>query len=499
MPWSPAFKAELRKTRLHPRYRLEVLPVRGYLPGAGLNLHSHPGRMGRPSALSLEGASVQAGQLNLGDWSHTTGQLSVGIRSSIDIRAGIPRGALVRLLVGFHGWDEGAYQPVWLGQYQDCKRQGSGSWQLVARSITGALNSRFTQTYTLAPLFAEVTETELTEDYVAGVTDPIEVASTAGLEKLTGGVYLVQVFPDSGEPFFLTATAKTGTEISGLSSSGAFGTNDADASSGSRVLLCALLEQNPVEAALTVLTSTGLGTNGAYDLGPESWGLGLPEATIDLADCQRSIEHVSPSTGTSTWGIYSVTPQLNPYSWLTSWMNPAGLWIGERQGQLTVRAAIAPGRLAYGWEPIHDREIVAIRSYSAWDPARPVEYALMALQDPGGTTFYGDEHLDTRPVLERVDVEALFLNTTDFLNHRALMGARLADYHTRIGEVFEIECVGWRLAHLAPGDHILMGSKWLSMRVKPEGLSMVLSVQPNWFGASTTIRAVHLQARNEFA
>lgn len=44
-----------------------------------------------------------------------------------------------------------------------------------------------------------------------------------------------------------------------------------------------VLEGNPVDLALQVLTATGAGTNGAYDVLPEPDGLGIPQALVDVA------------------------------------------------------------------------------------------------------------------------------------------------------------------------------------------------------------------------
>lgn len=43
------------------------------------------------------------------------------------------------------------------------------------------------------------------------------------------------------------------------------------------------IEVNPVDVILTVLTSTGQGTNGAHDLAPGEFGMGIPSTAIDTA------------------------------------------------------------------------------------------------------------------------------------------------------------------------------------------------------------------------
>lgn len=56
-----------------------------------------------------------------------------------------------------------------------------------------------------------------------------------------------------------------------------------DRSAGARVTQVTPLEGNPVDLALEILTSTGAGTNGPYDVLPSSQGLGVPASLVDTA------------------------------------------------------------------------------------------------------------------------------------------------------------------------------------------------------------------------
>lgn len=494
MPWEPFFLDALRGRRLSPQYRLEVAPVPGFLPGLGLHLHSHSRGYGHPAVLSLQGASVQAGLLNVADWSHSVGSLSIGIRSTVDVRKTIPRGILVQLMMGLAGWDEEDYQPIFRGQVQDIRWTGQ-QWQLSARSLLGAISTRFGSE---PSLFHELTSTTLASGYSPTDTE-LELVDKTGLAALTEvGSYLVLVTPDAGSPFFLTATGLSGETLEGVSATGQFGTTAGAATAGNTVQICAYLPQDPVEAALTVLTSIdGTGGNGPYDLGPDSWGVGLPFGYVDLDDAILTRNAIRPGSGDPWWDIYSTGPQPNALSWLQGILQPAGIWLAERQGCITVRSVQDVGELTYGFSPIFDRDIVSITA-SAWAPEQPAEYRQLDVVGPTGTATELADPLDSRPgvALKTNTLPYAFTNEANWV---AKVHSRLFDWHTKVGESFEIELVGWRYAHLCPGDLILLGSRYLRTRYDQESVALVTSVQPNWFGASTRIRALHLRDVSQFS
>ena len=48
------------------------------------------------------------------------------------------------------------------------------------------------------------------------------------------------------------------------------------------------ISDNPIDIALQLITSTGTGTNGAYDTLPAAWGMGVPVAYLDLVEIERT-------------------------------------------------------------------------------------------------------------------------------------------------------------------------------------------------------------------
>lgn len=490
MGWSNAFHDWLGRPRRAPRFLVETVPVSGYLPGATLHVASHAGYSGYAQAITR--VSQTAGALHTGDWACTAGGLVVGLRNSIDLRKNDPRGTLIRMLVdGGRGVPR---EPVFLGQVQDVRRSADGGWELVARSMLSALVTRFTQTSDEAGLFYDLPESgvELTGNYNPGDTT-VEVASTAGAETLSGGLYLIEVTPDSGDPFFLTAT---GTDVGpirfkGVSATAILGGTAAAATAtagNSSVRICAYLERNPVDAALVTLTSTGTGGNGSYDVGPASWGYGMPFEHIDQGDCLTTRSIITPSSGSEDWDIYSTTLQDDGATWLQSILGPGGMFIADRQGQLTIRCAPGLNDISYGLHTLTDREIISVNSYSRWDPSQPAEYGAYRTLTASGSAITQLEQLESRPAIRSRWVQMPFIGQNESA-WRIALNSRLSRLSTMIPEAFEVTVSGWRLAGLCMGDRLLLQSRLL--RLQDLGPAMVLSVQPDWMGGTTKIRAVH--------
>lgn len=470
----------------YPQYLLEVVQIPDYLPGVNTEVASHAGIVGSGSQISPQNSRIQAGYLHPGDWTYSVGTATISVRSSSDYRT-LPRGLVMRLRVGFHGWAADRFEPVFLGQLQDVKFDGV-YWAFELRSLVGALHTRWTENSINSQLFYQLATTTLTVAYTAGATD-ITVDDTTGLAASPGGDYLVQIFPDDGDPFFLVGTSKTATTVTGLSAAAQIGTTAGDAAIGNEVVLCAYIEQHPVDVALTVLTSTGVGDNGPNDTAVASWGLGLPHDLIDFDDCETTKSATSPASGSTVWDVYSTGAVEDASSWLREILQPAGMWIGERQGLITIRAATPNGEW-YDIQGLVDEDIVEIRGYSSWSPNQTVEYAGISTTTASGTGQAAtDTDFATRPTLIYAKYELPYSeeNETAWANKN---NERLQSFVFNIAEEFEVVCLGWRLATLTPGDGVYIQSRFFSPRAEGAYVAFVVSVQPDWFGATTTLRLI---------
>lgn len=108
----------------------------------------------------------------------------------------------------------------------------------------------------------------------------IPVVGTADFAAATGTQFYIIIDDE-----VISYTGKTGTTFTGCSR-GALGTTPAAHAINARVKNFVVLQDNPINIMLRILTSTGLGTNGAYDDLPASAGLGIPQADAAIASME---------------------------------------------------------------------------------------------------------------------------------------------------------------------------------------------------------------------
>jgi hypothetical protein len=501
MGWSAAFIARLHEPNYRPRFLLETVEATEFLPGTqslALSSHYMPGYVQGLSG----GSRIGASRLEIGDWSASISEMTINFRGTIEIRRSITRGQLLVLRVGWPGWPASDYEPVFHGHVVALDRAGD-EWSITMRSVVASLTSRMTQVIDDCALFSGVEDGEIAAEYEAG--DPqVVVLSTAAAEADQGGSYLLQLFPDDGDPFFLVSdTVDPPFTFEDVAATACLGTTAA--TSSGRVVFCAHINRGPVDAARRILVSTG-GTNGPYDTLPMSWGIGIPDSMLDHDDIGVTLDLVE--TGLPAWRIYATEPQDDGLSWVQSVLSPAGIIVTERQGLVTIRAVSPADVRVYADFGISDADIISFDRQEAWDSGNPLEFAYFALTEPSGATLDDGslvptvvvgETLETRPASGARTVHLAYLDAdeTDWCN---AVAARLAPWSTRPAELVALTCRGLRLAYLAPCDSITINSRHFSTR---DGSTsprlMVLSAEPDWWGGTVRlVAAYHPPTEEEF-
>jgi hypothetical protein len=532
MPWTGAFidRLALDGTAKEARYLLEsIAPVSGKAFGGDLRLSTHT-EPGYAALIAREGHSVSWGELSPRSWTMTRGAVTIALNLSgaADIRPYTRRGQLVQLRVGFRGWSAGEYQPVWVGRVRSLSYE-AGRWRLQIEELPGALATRWTGTAGEQALFHDLASTTTTGTIGAGhVTVP--VVDTTGFRNDGSGTGAIVVTANNGSQYIDTYTGTTAASFTGCDDA-VYGTGTLEqpdditlaalkllavkgyplnayrpqlalaattTGAGSTVGEVALIRDHPISAVLKILASTGGATNGAFDVLPASWGFGLPQGFIDTDDAAW-FESESNPTGADEWDVHAIEAIENPGAWMEGWLSPAGFYIVQRQGALSIRCARLPWRSQTpGHLVITPANTVRIESYEAWAMETPDEATTSYAVDGSGTAGTGQtEDLVALPGGGTVEHGPLTMCHTNQANWLTEVENRLCPWDLRTAERVVITMAGWAAATSAPGDSAVlvtdilpgdrMGRAWSGSR-----RGLITSVQPAIFGATTRVVVLFL-------
>lgn len=167
--------------------------------------------------------------------------------------------------MGFQDLDESAYATVFVGKIL--------TYTLEADNTFYKFQTTDLQRDTKQNIFTALTNVTVP---VAPGDVTINVSDTSAFASATLGKFYFRINDE-----VIAYTGKTATSFTGCLR-GQLGTVAAGASVTDTVLNFIVLQNNPLTIALQILTSTGLGTNGAYDVLPASCGLGIPQASVNV-------------------------------------------------------------------------------------------------------------------------------------------------------------------------------------------------------------------------
>ncbi len=505
MAWSLAFQERLRLAKVQPIVVVRKLEVGGGFLGAW--------RFSTATDSLLAGA-IRGGVSDAGtsvsprDWSTTIGAFSVTVGSSSlrDLLRVLARGQLAEMLVGFPGQGLADFERVRLGQLWGMRRNAEGTYTLEFRDIIAALGSRITTNVAQLELFytgAVVGGGNIaTTDYTAG-DGTLNINSSANFVKQddAGGSGslpgLIYITPTTGDPFYLTYTGSTGTTLTGCSGTGALGTTAVDADIGDSVDALAYIDDHPADMARRVLLSSGAFATSGYDTLPASWGYGLPERLVDGTDMSKTRTRTQPASGSDDWDFYSAAQQENGLTWLTTALQGGGFFLTQRQGSITVRAAVDP----YDHPPdaeLSDADVYQYLDHEVWDSRLSRDYArtmTWSAELPTKTTV---GTLAGLPADQTFTIDASAFVWTNQSAWRTELDGRLSVWALRVPE--RVRWIGPAyLAALTPGDVIRLqsdtlggrmdyahGAKGIVTRVIPKWLAWTCEVEvsllPGWDG-----------------
>jgi hypothetical protein len=420
------------------------------------------------------------------------------------VAAAVRRGALCRLLVGEVGWSREQYQPLRIGRVQgvSCSHPDLISvevWDLVTalRSRLSALSTSSGAEDRQLLFYDSATSTTLSGAYTVGDTT-LNVTATTPFNRATGGTGAVRLTNTTlGRTFYLTYAGTGSGTLTGVSSSGQYGTTAVAVGSAGAVQAIPLLAGHPVTITRRLLTSTGAGGNGAHDLYPAPWAFGLDEDWLDSADLSiMQLSLLVLSSGSYTWTGLPDSAQVDALGWWSQYLSAAGLWICTRQGQIVMRAARDPNTASVLIaEALTDADLLrdSAPSVEWYPPDVPVSYTrhtvtgtgspATSLQSvsclPAGSTLAPDLY----DVLQGVSAEQAI---------REEVSGRCAPWAHRVPEVVSLEVTGIR--GYCPGDVLPLTLSGLRGRLSGtrqgyrERPVMVLEELPDLGRATTRLR-----------
>lgn len=501
MPWSPELITKLGEPTFSPLFRL-----------VGENVIDGVGRLAEAftiphNRIVIEQSSADgAGRLQTagGIISVSRGSFSVAIAATPEEFVGTlgsvaRRGSVIRLEIGWPGLDTEDYEVIQRGVLRNIRQRGA-VFVLECDSMIGYLQSRTIPVGgnggTEALFYNVTVSTVLIGAYVVG--DATVNVLTAGWTANGAGLYCFRITPDSGDDFYLTATGKTFNTFTGCSAVGQFGTTAGNAALGNAVASAFHDEANPTIVARRILTSRGAVGNGTYDYYPSSWAFGLPAEILDDVDIEWWRDVTFPASGSGVYYLVVDEPQPEALTWLEAWLNPAGYFLCERMGLITIRALHPVGgdaAVGTSWESpgttqigLHD--IVSVDDHERWDSTASAEYEGLTITDGLGvesTQFSGVPPISRPSAYESIGPSVPGIRGNETALKTEVL-SRLAPFAHRISEVLSITCRGWSLATLAIGDIVTVTAPVVGRAATEAQPTMtgqralVASVQPNWFG-----------------
>lgn len=497
MAWSADFLIALEGRQQALAFYVERLAVTA-APGTAYRLSSHDG-LGEDE-VRLGRVEVQGCRLDPRGW-HTTFGAAVfevlggdsAATSGLGWLQAMTRGTFVAIYAGFEDWDEADFEQIFLGQI----RNVSGlrpRWQVECIDLFTAFRTRVTRSNNNLYLFSSLSATTVSTNFTFGVDTALEVGSTASFEKTTGMSGLLYVTPSGGDPYYLsyTGTAAGPTRFTGVGTTAELGTSGANLAPGDTVQEAAWVYGHPVNVLRALLCSTGAGTNGAYDLAPATWGLGINDGFLDHDDIDDTETLVQPSSGSWEFHAYALAETEDAWAWMAERMAEVGLFFAMRQGLLTIRPALDT-QTAGAVLAIDDDDIEAITAYTAWDEGHAPEYQLVRVQASSGVgTDSTNSDAATMPSggLTIVDVSPYVFSNASAVEAELL--DRVQEHLQGVPESITVRCAGLRLAQLCPGDVVEFSStRTDSRRAGSAGWSsepaLVVEVTPDWMGGTVTL------------
>ena len=341
------------------------------------------GPLGAPAvtlgADEIEGPVVaQGGGLRLRAWQTSVPQLRVRMGGTplrlAAVRAIAP-GATVQLQLSTSAGTE----RVFAGRLRETLTPQPGRLELLVDGPETWAQARYAATSWRPGLWDGLTGDELTTATFNPGSDTTLYAPIPALPFCAGpgGTEWVLIRVDaSAGPYYLAANTHAVGNVSGVQVLQWAGAAPTVVPTGTTVTYGPLVAGSPLDVLLRVLISTGTAAGG-YDVLPD--GLAIPAGLVDTADAAALATCVGAVGVADYWTFGASAPQTTPEGGeLLAWAAYLGLWLCQRQGALTVRAAVDPHE-GSAWAALYvgdvtDRMLLQVGAHTTRAPDAVPEY-----------------------------------------------------------------------------------------------------------------------------
>jgi len=306
----------------------------------------------------IQSVSALAGTIEPDEGKADVGSITVKVLDDERFHQVVPllkRNTRVQLKAGFHGMLEIDFPIVFTGLMQDPLYDG-GMWTLTMNDLNYfKINSAF-RTFGKSRLNGAVAagDVVITVDSTDGTATGDSAFHDPATSEVNGWLLIEkEIVPYTGK----NATQFTGCTRGALAAAGSLAAAHAD---NIEVRELFVAQGNPIDLLLKLLTSTGAGTNGAYDDWESDQGLGIPVSLIDVAAIENERDLFVSG---DVYRFILKEPIGNVKSWIEAeimkTMNAYPIMTGE--GLISIKVYSFP--YAYTPDDLTEEDVLELRSW----------------------------------------------------------------------------------------------------------------------------------------
>ena len=478
MSWDLEFVGSLNSSSLYVKYRLEFIGVLNAL-GEPFSVSEDQGiiQIARGS-IRITGSRVIPQR-----WSVSFGGFSLQLTG--DIRSILPKMRKGQLAVLQCSINRSGYRNLAIGSLDTISGQ-RGLFSLGFKDLLSALQTSLdtragTVFSTTDPphfsLFYEVGRTTTSTGSDFGTGDTTLNLTDASFFKKAGSKGIAKCINDGvgggNEEFYVFWDNSTSTTLTISGTANYNNTTRVPLKSGSTVKYCAWLQGEPYEIIASILTSTGTGNNGEFDVYPVEWGIGgkIDKQIFDLSDAKRASKEITRSTG----GDYDIgfaveSPLTNGFRSIVDIFLAVGIFPVYRQDSISIRACTDPEGKETRKTPdiraqISDYDIITVLSHDFFSPdisniyrTTYIKYNFVNVYYSGGV--YNGSRVDSLPAVSEIsrDFSKYYLADPDNRQSQSLQDLRrLRVWDLYISERLVVR-LPLRFATLVAGDIVTFRS-----------------------------------------